>query len=93
MISAGDEVAVGVSGDEDEILDVVGRRRRAVREEEGHEVSALGRTEASDRWEAADDGLDNRRAVGERGDREEVDEVVPGLLAPQGADGEAGLPA
>ena len=49
MISAGDEVAVGVSGDEDEILDVVGRRRRAVREEEGHEVSALGRTEASDR--------------------------------------------
>ena len=39
------------------------------------------------------DGLDKRRAVGERGDGEEVDKVVPGLLVPQGADGEAGAPA
>ena len=49
VISAGDDVAVGVLGDGDEILDVVGRRRRAVREEEGLEVGELGRAESGDR--------------------------------------------
>ena len=40
----------------------------------------------------ADDGLNNWSNVGEGGDREEVDEVIPVLLAPQGAEIEAITP-
>ena len=93
MISAGNDVAVSVSGDGDEILDVVGRRCLAVWEEEGRKVGALDRAELGYRWEAANDVLDKQRAFSERGDGEEVDEVVPGLLVPQGAGGEAGVTA
>ena len=93
MISAGNNVAVGVSGDGDEILYVVGRRHQAVREEEGLKVGAFGRAESGDRLEADNNGLDDWRAVGEQGDVEEVDEVVPCILAPQDAYGEAGAPA
>ena len=93
VITVGNDVAVGVSGDGDDILDVVERRHQAVRDEEYLEVGALGRTDSGYREEADDGGLDKRRAVGERGNKEEVDEVIPGLLAPQGADGEASAPA
>ena len=66
------------------------RWHRAVREEEGSEVGALGRVESGDQQEVANGGLDEQKAVSERGDGEEVDEVVPGLLSPQGANGETG---
>ena len=89
----GEEVAIGILGNEDEILDVIRQRRRDVREEEGFEFGTLGRAESGDPLEAADGGLDNKRAVGEQENREEVEKVVPGLLAPQGADGEASAPA
>ena len=66
VISAGN-VAVGVLGDGDEILDVVRRRCQAVREEEVLEVGVFGRMEASDQSEVSNDGLDKHRAVGEQG--------------------------
>ena len=40
---------VGVSGDGDEILSVIGQRFRSVREEEGHEFSMFDRAEVSDK--------------------------------------------
>ena len=48
MISVGDDVAVGVSGDGDEIINVVGQWRRSVRKEEGLEIGAHGRAESGD---------------------------------------------
>ena len=48
MISAGDDVALVILGDGNEILDVVRRRRQAVREEEGIKFGALGREELGD---------------------------------------------
>ena len=93
MISLGNDVAVGVSGDGDEILNNVGWRRQNVCEEEGLKVGALGRAEASDPQEVYNDGLNKQRAVGEWGNVEDMEKVVPGLLAPQDADGEAGAPA
>ena len=92
VIIAGDNVAFGVSGNGEYILNVIGQRRRAVQEEEGLEVGALVCAEPRNLLEAADDGLDKQRAVCERGDREEMD-VFPGLVASQGTDGEAGAPA
>ena len=73
MISASNNVEVGVLGDGDEILDVVGQRHRAVWEEEGLEFGALGHAELGDQREAADDGLNKRRDVSERGDGEDVE--------------------
>ena len=49
VISASDDIDVGGLGDGDDILDVFRRRSRAVREEEGIEVGALGHTELGDR--------------------------------------------
>ena len=46
-----------------------------------------------DRGETADNGLNEWMNVGEGGDGEEVDEVVPGLLVPRGVDREADVPA
>ena len=83
----GDNVAVGVSSNGDEILKVVGRQCRSVQEEEGLKVGALVYAESGYQLEAAGDGLNEQRAVSERGDGDEVDKVVPGLLVPRGADG------
>ena len=67
--------------------------RRAIQEEEGLDIGTLCRVEPGDRGETADNGLNKRRNFGEGGDGEEVEEVVPVLLALQDADREAGVTA
>ena len=93
VITGGDYVAVIILGNGDEIIHVVMQRRWYGWDEEGIEVGALVRAEFSDWWEATNKGLEEQRSVGEQGDRKEVEEVVPILLAPRFADREASAPA